>query len=293
MSIIIDKNTRVLVQGITGKESSFWTERMLEIGTNIVAGVTPGKGGENVHGVPVYDTVLQAVEEKNAELAVLYVPARFTREAVMEAMLAGIKKVVALADGVPAQDMMEIKTVANTRGVMVIGPNTPGMATMGEAMVGFVPTWLDRVYRRGNVGLISRSGTLTNEISSHIVEAGYGISTLIGCGGDPVPGTRFVDVLKHFKDDEDTKAVVMVGEIGGSMEEEASRYIQESDFDKPALAYIAGRTAPEGKRMGHAGAIISRGQGSVKSKQEAFARAGILLADTPKDIQVLIKKALS
>ncbi len=292
MSIIIDNNTKVLVQGITGKESSFWTEKMLQSGTNIVAGVTPGKGGAEVHGVPVYDLVSEAVADHEIDLAALYVPARFTRDAVIEVLKAGIKKVVMLADGVPVHDMLLLKPLAASNSAMLIGPNTPGLATIGESMVGFIPAWLEHVYRPGRVALISRSGTLTNEISSHIVEAGYGISTLVGCGGDSVPGTRFVELLKQFGDDKQTDAVVMVGEIGGSMEEEAAEYVRERGYSKPVLAYIAGRTAPPGKRMGHAGAIISRGQGTVKGKTEALNSAGIAVAATPAEINSLLREKL-
>ncbi len=293
MGIILSKETKILVQGITGKESSFWTEKMLESGTNIVAGVTPGKGGEKVHGVPVYDLVQEAVDEEAIDMALLYVPARFTRDALLEVMAAGIKNAVALADGVPVHDMLEIKALAAIHGARIFGPNTPGMATLGEAMVGFIPVWLSEVYRPGNVGLISRSGTLTNEISSHIVGAGYGISSLIGCGGDSVPGTRFTDLLPLFAEDIGTEAVVIVGEIGGSMEEDVAEYVTKTNYAKPVLAYIAGRTAPTGKRMGHAGAIISRGKGTVRGKSEALQKAGIPVAATPGEIGAMLKQALS
>jgi succinyl-CoA synthetase alpha subunit len=293
MGIILSKETKILVQGITGKESSFWTEKMLESGTNIIAGVTPGKGGEKVHGVPVYDLVQEAVEEETIDMALLYVPARFTRDALLEVMAAGIKNAVALADGVPVHDMLEIKALAAIHGARIFGPNTPGMATLGEAMVGFIPVWLSEVYRPGNVGLISRSGTLTNEISSHIVGAGYGISSLIGCGGDSVPGTRFTDLLPLFAEDPGTEAVVIVGEIGGSMEEDVAEYVTKTNYAKPVLAYIAGRTAPTGKRMGHAGAIISRGKGTVSGKSEALQKAGIAVAATPGEIGAMLKQVLS
>ena len=292
MGIILDSSTKVLVQGITGKESSFWTQKMLESGTNVTCGVTPGKGGSAVHGVPVFDTVKEAAEACGADMAVLYVPARFTKEAVYEVILAGLKKIVALADGVPVFDTMEMKNLARQNGAMVIGPNTPGMATVGEAMVGFIPTWLDQVYRKGCVGLISRSGTLTNEISSHIVGGGFGISSLVGCGGDSVPGTRFTDLLDMFKGDPQTGAIVIVGEIGGSMEEELAECVRRNGYTKPIIAYIAGRTAPPGKRMGHAGAIIARGKGTVKGKKEALNAAGIPVADTPAEIRDLLKKAM-
>ncbi len=292
MGVILDRHTRVLVQGITGKESSFWTEKMLESGTNIVAGVTPGKGGTNVHGIPVYDTVQESIKKEEVDMTILYVPAAYTKLAAFEAVLAGIKKIVLLADGFPVQDMLELLVVARHRGVMLVGPNTPGMATLGEAMVGFIPTWLENIYKPGSIGLITRSGTLTNEISSHIVAAGYGISTLIGCGGDTVPGTKFVDVLRIFENDKKTEAIVMVGEIGGTMEEDAAQFVKEEGYNKPIIAYIAGRTAPEGKRMGHAGAIISKGRGSVKNKQKVLNEANITIALTPAEIQQILPNVL-
>lgn len=292
MGILIDKKTRILVQGITGKESRFWTEKMLEVGTNIVAGVTPGKGGMKVSGIPVYDLVEEAVESNDIDLAVLYVPARFTKAALLEVFSAGIKNAVALADGVPIHDMLEIKSLAEKYRAMVIGPNTPGMATVGEAMVGFIPVWLSDVYRPGKVGLISRSGTLTNEISSHIVENGFGISTIVGCGGDSVPGTRFRDLLPLYEKDSETEALVIVGEIGGSMEEEVAAYLLRTKYRKPVVAYIAGRFSPQGKRMGHAGAIISRGKGTVKSKKEALEKAGVPVAAAPFEIGTLLKKVM-
>lgn len=293
MGIILSKETKILVQGITGKESGFWTAKMLESGTNIVAGVTPGKGGEKVHGIPVYDLVQEAVEEEAIDMALLYVPARFTRDALLEVLAAGIKNAVVLADGVPVHDMLEIKALAASHGARIFGPNTPGMATIGEAMVGFIPVWLSEVYRTGNVGLISRNGTLTNEISSHIVSAGYGINSLIGCGGDSIPGTRFTDLLPLFAEDPQTEAVVIVGEIGGSIEEDVAEYVTKTGYAKPVLAYIAGRTAPTGKRMGHAGAIISRGKGTVKGKSDALQKAGIPVAATPGEVGAVLKQALS
>lgn len=292
VGVIMDRNTKVLVQGITGKESSFWTKKMLEAGTNVVAGVTPGKGGAEAHGIPVYDLVEEAVNAVGVDMAVLYVPARFTKEAVMEILFAGVKKAVLLADGVPVHDMLELKALAEQKGALLIGPNTPGMAVLGETMVGFIPVWLEDVYRPGKIGLVSRSGTLTNEIASQITAAGCGISALVGCGGDAVPGTRFVDVLEMFDRDDQTEAVVIVGEIGGSMEEEVADYVQEQNYRKPVIAYIAGRTAPKGKRMGHAGAIISRGQGSVEGKKAALLGAGIAVADTPAEIRQILPKVL-
>lgn len=290
MSIILDNSTKILVQGITGKESSFWTKKMLEAGTNIVAGVTPGKGGIEVHGIPVYDLVEEAKLNHDIDMAVLYVPAMFTKDAVIEVLEAGIKKAVLLADGVPVHDMIDLKVLSLINDAMLIGPNTPGISTPGKAMVGFIPFWLKDVYRKGNIGIISRSGTLTNEISSQITAAGCGISTIVGCGGDSVPGTRFTEVLQIFEYDDETEVIVIVGEIGGSMEEEVATYIIENNYKKPVLAYIAGRSAPPGKRMGHAGAIISRGKGSAKTKKEFLVSAGVLVADTPSEIKDLLQQ---
>lgn len=290
MGIIVDSNTRVLVQGITGKESSFWTEKMLEAGTRIVAGVTPGKAGASIYGVPVYDLVSDAVAEHGVDLAVAFVPARFAKEAAFEALEAGVKKIVVLADGVPVWDAMEIKALAAQEQALVIGPNTPGLATPGEAMIGFIPVWLKDVYLPGKVGVVSRSGTLTNEICSHIVAAGFGISSVVGCGGDPVPAARFVDVMELFAQDPATEAVVLVGELGGTMEEEVGRWIKANGFAKPVAAYIAGYTAPAGKRMGHAGAIISRGQGTVESKVKALQEAGVAVALRPSEIRGLTQE---
>lgn len=293
MAIIIDENTQVLVQGITGKESSFWTEKMLAAGTNIVAGVTPGKGGQKVHGVPVYDLVSEAVSEHEIGLSVLFVPAPFAKQAAYEALDAGVKQVVVLADGVPIRDAMEIKAVAREKEALVIGPNTAGLASIGKAMIGFIPVWLEDVYRPGDIGLLSRSGTLTNEISSHIVGAGFGISSVVGCGGDMIPCSRFVDILKLFEKDDETQGVVIVGELGGTMEEEVAEFVNAGHFSKPVVAYIAGRTAPPGKKMGHAGAIISGGRGTVKSKEEALNNAGIPVAETPSQIRELVKKKMT
>ncbi len=290
MGIILDRDTKVMVQGITGKESRFWTKKMLEAGTNITCGVTPGKGGEMVHGVPVFDTVEEAVQVRDANMAVSFVPARFTRDAVFEIILAGIKKMVVLADGVPIFDTLEILNLADQHGVMLIGPNTPGIATVGEGMLGFIPVWQDSVYQKGSIGIISRSGSLINLISSFVVESGFGVSSIVGCGGDPVPGTRFSDILELFKEDPETEAIIIVGEIGGSMEEEVAEYVLERGFSKPMLAYIAGRTAPPGKQMGHAGAIISQGKGSMKGKKKALNAAGIRVADAPKQIGKLLKE---
>lgn len=288
MGILIDGNTPVIVQGITGKESVYWTKRMLEVGTNIVAGVTPGKGGEEVYGIAVYDTVYEAVRERGGEASVCYVPPSFAKEAAFEALDAGLKLISLVADGVPVYDMLEVKRVAKEYEAVVIGPNSPGLATIGEAMLGFIPVWLEDVYKRGRIGLISRSGTLTNEIASQVVACGLGLSTVVGCGGDPVPGTRFADLLPLFDRDPETDAVVIVGEVGGSMEEEAAEYIRAGLFHKSVIAYVAGLSAPPEKRMGHAGAIITKGRGGAREKQEALKSAGVKVANVPSEVGRLL-----
>lgn len=284
MSIIINKDTRVIVQGITGKESLYWTKYMSECGTQIVAGVTPNKEGEEVYGIPVFDTVQRALAQHPADAAVVFVPPAFTKNAAIEALYAGLKLVVLLADGLPVQDAMEIIAFAKEHGARVIGPNSPGICTLGEAMLGFVPYWLHGVYQPGRVGLAARSGSLTNEIASHIVKAGYGVSTFIGCGGDPVPGTRFVDVIRLFEKDAETDMVVLVGEVGGTMEEEVAEAIAMGTVKKPVIVYIAGRTAPPDKKMGHAGAIVTMGKGTVAGKEAALIKAGAFVAQTPAEV---------
>lgn len=292
MGVLLSSNTAVLVQGITGRESRFWTERMLSAGTRIVAGVTPGKEGETVHGIPVYHTVQRAMRKHPVEVCLAFVPPAFTKEAAMEALEASIRLVVLLADGVPVQDALEVISLARARRVAVVGPNTPGLATPGQAMLGFVPVWLDHVWRPGCVGLMSRSGTLSNEVASHISAAGYGISTFVGCGGDPVVGTRFVDVLPQFEADPATRAVVLVGEVGGTMEEEAAAYIAREGYSKPVIAYMAGRHAPPGKRMGHAGAIIAMGKGTVAAKEQALRASGVHVAEIPAEVETLLRGVL-
>ena len=284
MGIILSSETRVLVQGITGREGTFWTDWMLKAGTKITAGVTPGKEGENVLGVPVYGSVRKAVQEKGCEASVIFVPSTFCRDAVFEAIDAGVKTIVVLAEHIPVQDMLEMKTFAFEKGAMILGPNTAGSATIGEAMLGFIPFWLDYVYRPGPIGVVTRSGSLTNEVSSHIVNIGLGQTSVIGIGGDPVPGTRIVDILKLFEEDEKTSAVVLVGEAGGTMEEEAAELIKQGGFTKPLVAFLAGRTAPPEKKMGHAGAIITGGKGSVQGKTESLAAAGAKVALKPSEV---------
>ncbi len=290
MGIIVSSETRVLVQGITGREGTFWTEQMLKSGTKIVAGVTPGKEGESVLGVPVYGSVRKAVREKGCEASVVFVPPAFSKDAVFEALDAGIKTFVILAEHVPVHDMLEMKTFASEKGAMILGPNTAGSATIGEAMMGFVPFWLDYVYRPGPIGVVTRSGSLTNEVSSHIVNAGLGQTSVIGIGGDPVPGTRTVDVLRLFEKDDKTTAVVLVGEAGGTMEEETAELIQQGGFTKPLVAFLAGRTAPPEKQMGHAGAIITGGKGSVEGKMRALQEAGAKVVMKPAEVGAILEQ---
>ncbi len=290
MSVFIEKETRVLVQGITGSEGSYWTKHMIELGTRVVAGVTPGKRGQKVEGVPVYNTVRQAVDATRADASVLYVPPRIAHDAVFEALDAGIMKIVVTAEGIPLHDAMEIRTAAKALGATIIGGNTTGVITPGVAMMGFLPYWIDRVYRRGRVGVMTRSGSLTNEATAMMVEASFGVSSLIGIGGDAVPFTRFAEMLPEFEADPDTDAVLLIGELGGLMEEETAEAIGAGVFTKPLVAFIAGRNAPEGRKMGHAGAIISGGKGTVKGKAEALRAAGALVADKPSQIGGLFSR---
>jgi succinyl-CoA synthetase alpha subunit len=289
MSIFIDQSTKVLVQGITGGEGSFWTKHMIDLGTNVVAGVTPGKEGQVVEGKPVYNTVRKAVENHEVEASMLFVPPRLTKDAVFEALDAGIKKIVTVGDGIPLHEMVQIREAAKRYGAMVIGGNTSGVISPGKAMMGFFPYWIERVYKPGKVGIMTRSGSLTNEVTAMVVEAGYGVSSLIGIGGDPVPGTRFAEMLPFFEADPETNAVVIIGELGGTMEEEVAEAIERGEFTKPLVAFLGGRTAPKGQRMGHAGAIISGGKGSVEDKIEALTAVGALVADRPKKVGMLLK----
>ncbi len=291
MAILLDSNTKVIVQGITGKEGMFWTEKMIENNTNVVAGVTPGKEGQEVLGVPIYNTVRAAVEKHNAEASAVFVPPKLTKDAAFEAIEAGLRLIVLLADGVPVQDCLEIRTYAKEKGAVVLGPNTAGIATPGEGMMGFIPVWLEDVYRPGKIGFITKSGSLTNEVAFHVVAAGFGISSSVGLGGDPVPCTRTVEVLKMFEKDPNTEGVVIIGEIGGSMEEEAAELMKSGGFSKPLVAYIAGSSAPPGKSMGHAGAIVTMGKGSYEGKAKAITEAGGLVAKRPSEVGDLMKKA--
>jgi len=287
MGILVDSNTRLIVQGITGREGQFHTLQMRNYGTKVVAGVTPGRGGQVVHGVPVYDTVREAAAATGANASIIFVPAAAAAEAVLEAAENGIELIVCITEGIPVQDMIEAVQYVRSRGVRLIGPNCPGVITPGQALVGILP---GRIFRPGPVGLVSRSGTLTYEVVAALSTRGIGQSTCVGIGGDPIIGTRFVDVLEMFERDPQTEAVVMIGEIGGSDEEEAAEFIK--GMKKPVVSFISGRTAPEGKRMGHAGAIISGGRGTAASKVAALEAAGVPVAETIGEIVDLVAQVL-
>jgi len=281
MSVLVDEDTRVVVQGITGGEGKFHTEQMIEYGTNVVAGAVPGKGGQEVAGVPVYDTVEQAAVEEDADASVVFVPPAFAADAIFEALDAPVDVVVAITEGVPVQDMARVKRAEQESDTYLVGPNCPGVITPGEAKLGILP---GNIFSSGNVGLVSRSGTLTYQVVDNLTERGIGQSTAIGIGGDPIIGTDFVDALQVFDEDPDTDAIVMCGEIGGEDEEEAAAYIDEH-VDTPVVGFIAGRTAPPGKRMGHAGAIVSgSGTGTAESKIDALRDAGVPVGDTPEEV---------
>ncbi|MCK4303206.1 MAG: succinate--CoA ligase subunit alpha [Candidatus Eisenbacteria sp.] len=288
MSILIDEKTRVLVQGITGRDGSFHARGMRDYGTQVVGGVTPGKGGTQVDGIPVYNTVAGCVKETGADASVIYVRAPFAPDAILEAAHAGINLVVAISEGVPALEMARVMQEVTALGTRVIGPNSPGLISPGKCKIGIMP---GSIHMPGKIGVVSRSGTLTYEMVWQLTTHDLGQSTAIGIGGDPIIGTRFLDVLRLFKDDPDTDGVVLLGEIGGSAEEEAAAYISQ-EMHKPAVAFIAGRTAPPGKRMGHAGAIISRGQGTADEKIRALEKAGIPVARIPSEVGPLMQEAL-
>ena len=288
MSIFVDEDNKVVVQGATGHQGVFHIGEMLNFGTKVVAGVTPGKGGQEVHGVPVFNSVFDAVEETRANTSLILVPARFAKDAVFEALDAGIKTVVVITENIPFHDAMEFVHYAKYKNAILIGPNCPGIASPGKTKIGILP---GSIFLKGNVGVASRSGTLTYEIVNSLSEKGMGQSTCVGLGGDPMIGTTFIDALDAFEQDKETNAVVLVGEIGGTAEEDAAEYIIEN-ITKPVFAFIAGRTAPAGKRMGHAGAIIARGKGTAESKMNAFKRAGVKLAQFPTDIADLAEETL-
>ena len=289
MSILVDENTRLVVQGITGGEGSFHSRQMIEYGTNVVAGVTPGKGGQRFDDkVPVFNTVAEAVAETGANVSVIFVPPAFAADAVMEAADAGLALAVCITEGIPTIDMISVHEYLKKRQTRLIGPNCPGIISPGKCKVGIMPGFINKV---GSVGVISRSGTLTYEAVKQLSDLGIGQSTCIGIGGDPIIGTNFTDALKLFKDDPGTEAVVLIGEIGGSAEQEAANYIADN-FDKPVVSFVAGRTAPPGRRMGHAGAIISGSGGTAAEKDESLRQAGVYVAENPADIGTTMQKAL-
>lgn len=288
MSILVDEHTKVLVQGITGSEGTFHTQQMREYGTHIVAGVTPGKGGQEHEGIPVFNTVQEAMKHGKVDVSVVFVPPFFAADAVMEAADAGVRLIVCISEGIPVLDMIKVMTFLEGKKTRLIGPNCPGIISPGKCKIGIMPGFIHMV---GKIGVLSRSGTLTYEAVDQLTKEGLGQSTCIGLGGDPIIGTRFVDGLKLFQDDPKTEGVVMIGEIGGADEESAAKYIK-NHFHKPVVAFIAGQTAPPGKRMGHAGAIIAGGKGTAKEKIEILRTSGVTIADSPAEIGKIMKKVL-
>ncbi len=289
MGIIINADTKAIVQGITGKQGSYQTKLMLDYGTKIVAGVVPGKGGTSVNGVPVYDTVKETVEAYSPNASIIFVPAPFAQDAVLDAIANKIKTIVVVTEHLPIKDTINLMAYANQSQVTIIGPNTPGIITPGECKLGIMPA---SIFKSGSVGVISRSGTLTYEIAAGLTANGLGQSTCLGVGGDPIVGLNFIEALELFREDPETKAIVLIGEIGGNVEELTAEYIAQERYPKPIVAYMAGRFAPSGKRMGHAGAIIMGKQGTAQSKIEALTNAGVKVAETPSDVTELLIKAL-
>ena len=288
MSVLVDKSTRLVVQGITGKEGTFHTKQMVEYGTNVVGGVTPGKGGATHEGIPVFNTVADAVKEAGANASVIYVPPSFAADAVMEAADAGIPVVVCITEGIPTLDMVRVKEYLRDKHTRLIGPNCPGIISPGKCKIGIMP---GHIHREGNIGVVSRSGTLTYEAVGQLTALGMGQSSAIGIGGDPIVGTTHVDALRLFQADDETTGIVMIGEIGGTAEEEAAAFAKEN-VTKPIVAFIAGQTAPPGRRMGHAGAIIAGGKGTAAEKMKALAEAGIHVVKSPADIGKAMKEAI-
>lgn len=288
MSILINRDTKVICQGITGKAGAFHTRGCLEYGTKMVAGVTPGKGGQTAEGLPVFDTVMEAVDETGADASMIFVPPPFTADAILESLDAGIKVIVAITEGVPVLDMVRVYEKVRASDAVLIGPNCPGLITSEECKIGIMPGY---IHQRGKVGVMSRSGTLTYEAVWQTSSLGLGQTTCVGLGGDPIVGTSFIDILGRFQEDDDTEAILMIGEIGGSAEEEAAAFVKDH-VTKPVAAFIAGRTAPPGKRMGHAGAIISGGKGTAEEKIAALRNAGIEVADSPADMGDAVLRAM-
>jgi len=289
LSILIDEKTRLLVQGITGAEGSFHAQRCIEYGTKVVAGVTPGKGGSEIFGVAVFDTVEAAVKETEANASMIFVPPPFAPDAILEAADASIPLVVCITEGIPILDMVMVHDYLKDKSTRLIGPNCPGVISPGKCKAGLM---VGDIHLQGNVGVVSRSGTLTYEAVAQLTKLGIGQSTCVGIGGDPLPGSTFVDILKLFQEDEDTRAVVLIGEIGGTLEQKAAKFIKE-EMTKPVVAFVAGATAPPGRRMGHAGAIISGSSGKAQDKMAALAAAGATIAPNPTEIGLTLKKALA
>ena len=287
MAIVVDRETKLVVQGLTGREGTFHGLRNRAYGTQVVAGVTPGKGGQEVEGVPVFDTVAEAITDTGANTSMVFVPARFATDAVYEAIDAGIATVICISEGLAAHDMLRVYNYIRPRGVTMLGPNCPGALSPGKSNVGIIPA---EIFSEGGVGLVSRSGTLTYQIGHELTQLGLGNSTIVGIGGDPVVGSSFIDILERFEADDETELVVMVGEIGGDEEEKAGRFVQEQ-MSKPVLSYIAGFTAPPGKTMGHAGAIISGSSGTAQAKKEALEAVGIKVGTTPTEVAELVAAA--
>ena len=289
MAILLNKNSKIIVQGFTGKEGSFHSKQMIEYGTQVVAGVTPGKGGTTHMEKPVFNTVAEAVKTTGANVSAIFVPPPFAADAILEAADAGVELIICITEGIPAVDMVRVKNFIRTTSSKLVGPNCPGVISPGESKVGIMPA---SIHKKGRIGIVSRSGTLTYEAVNQISRIGMGQSTAVGIGGDPIIGSNFVDILKLFKDDNETDAVVMIGEIGGTMEEDAAEYINK-EFNKPVISFISGQTAPPGRRMGHAGAIISGGKGTAKEKMNTLRDNGIHVVENPADIGDMVKKVLS
>lgn len=289
MSILVNKDSKVIVQGFTGSEGTFHATQMIEYGTNIVGGVTPGKGGNQHLRKPVYNTVYDAKKDTGANVSIIFVPPAFAGDAILESIDSNIDVIVAITEGIPVKDMIRVKSQIRNSNSTLIGPNCPGIITPGEAKVGIMPGF---VFRKGNIGIISKSGTLTYEAADQVVKSGFGISTAIGIGGDPIVGTSTLDAIKLFMDDTDTEGIVMIGEIGGNYEAEASKWIKESGNKKPVIGFIAGQTAPKGKRMGHAGAIIGGKDDTAAAKMQIMRECGLVVAESPANIGEQVKKSL-
>jgi len=288
MAILLQKNSKILVQGFTGKEGSFHSGQMMDYGSQVVAGVTPGKGGTTHMDLPVFNTVAEAVKATGANVSAIFVPPPFAADAILEAASAGVELIICITEGIPAVDMIRVKNYIRTTSSRLVGPNCPGVISPGECKVGIMPA---NIHKKGRVGIVSRSGTLTYEAVNQITKTGMGQSTAVGIGGDPIIGSNFIDILKLFNQDKETDAVVMIGEIGGNMEEDAAEYIRR-EFNKPVISFISGQTAPPGRRMGHAGAIISGGKGTAEEKMKTLRKNGIHVVENPADIGAMVKKVL-